>query len=232
MSRTRRRTPMRRKKRRADWVYRTHYGESVTHGGYQPATSVTVARNLVAPATINSQALILLDSQAFMEVLMADSFSFAVGMPAASRPELPKRPKVDLVEGDLMVRYLQWTTGAQYQWGWRLGWFEQDTITGLLSLQAEYSMFEPNLAGTDLPQDVANFANDNMGNCREQFTFKRFVTDGSDFATIRFKARIGKRAPTTKHCLALYLELSTLSTTGTSLQLFPALRSLIEGPFD
>jgi len=231
MAGTRRgRRPMTRKrKRRADWVYRATITEDSPNVGSYVANSqfVTLGNNTLGPAVFNTRTMVLVDSVAFQETILNTSLSNGVGMPMAAKPEGRGR-KVLKVEGDLRWRLVGIGATDFYDWGWRLGWFEQDTITGLASLQAEYSMFEPNIAGT-VPQDIVNFANDKLSNRREKFyQVHNNATIPRVYGVERFLVPIGMRPPSSKHALMLFAEAPSTNTVNTTIRLWPMLRSLIE----
>lgn len=217
------------RRKRMDWVYRPQGEFSSTPGAYC-LVSNTMPVNNPGAGLINARAVVLLDSVAYLNVLTAEGFANSAGMPAAARPEHVRRPTVYCVEGDIPYRLLQFLAGNQILWGWRLGWFEQDVATGELSVEADYSMFEPHIVGAVPQSDIVRWANDQKNNLKERFFFKRYGTgDASEEAGVmRVFWRGRSTAPTQRHCLALYFEGSgTFSTMGMSVQFMPAVRALI-----
>jgi len=115
-----------------------------------------------------------------------------------------------------------------FDWGYRVGWFEQDTLTGLASLQAEYTMFEPELVG-DVGYDIVNFANDKLSNRREKFfTVHNNATIPRVYGVERILLPIGMRPPSSKHALMVYCEGPSTNPVNVSLRMWPRLRSLVE----
>lgn len=222
------RTFKRKRKVRADWVYRPQVQGQSARGAYSGLGTNLIPNN-VGAGLFNQQAFILLDSTAFLRVLTTESFQTTADLPAAARPEWKRLPTVHMVEGDIPFRLSQFLTGNQVLWGWRLGWFEQDTIDGRLSLQAEWSMFEPQIQGTTLQDDLATFANESKQNLRERHFFRRNETEDLKTAGVfQFRERLNSRAPTEKHALAILFEMSgTYSSSGVTMELWPFVRSLI-----
>lgn len=228
---------MRRRRKRADWVYRAEMSEFRSIGTYVAEAQAavgkyTIQRNDPILGTFNSSAFVLIDSIAYMELMTVESSAGGgIGLPAAARPDLQRGRKAVMVEGDLLMQLLGAAVGTTFKWAWRLGWFEQDTITGLVSLQPEYSMFEPQIGGTTTPQDVVNFANERLSNIREKFYHHHInpaSANANDLITERLRVKINRKAPSSKHALMLYVETSSATTINGSVRYFPRLRTLVE----
>jgi len=230
-SRTRGRPMTRRRKRRADWVYLAVQREGIDRfGSYgEGSQGLHVVRNDPVLGTNNGQAMVLMDSVAFQTTSVNQTPGALAFVPAAARPEGRGR-KVLMVEGDVMYSLNGWTTGMSYGFAYRLGWFEQDTLTGLPSLQAEYSIFDTaSIVGSQGDWDVVNFANEKLSNRREKFFWVNYTGDGRALNVERFRVPIKMRPPSSKHALMLYWEVSgSMSSVTASVNFYPRLRSLVE----
>jgi len=229
---------MRRRKRgrssspKADWVYRPLIGSPPgdAWGAWAGSLTQSVPRNDPILGTVNSGHAWLYDSENFLQVPTQDWAALQEMLPKAARAE-GRRPKVLQVEGQCHFRIGAWSTGNTTMWGVRLGWYEQDTQTGLPSIEPEYSMFEPQIVTGGLVQDVASYANDRLKNIREWTFVKAFGDSGSipiAHLTINVKFPRGRTAPSANHGLMLYYECSGLVTpVNGGINVWTQVRSLI-----
>jgi len=161
MARSRKRVSRGTRRVKKDWVYRPNeIAETPTNfGGYGGARSVSDGPG-------NAASFILYDSQDYIKYITESGVTNAgfPPMPNAARAE-GKLPTCYAVEGWLGIRKTAWTLQDLYRAGWRLGWFEQDLTSGLLSLQAEYTMWD--MGGFYLDHAPAMFANAHPGHFKE-----------------------------------------------------------------
>jgi len=206
-SRRRKGGTFRKKRRKADWVYRNHIyiDEAMfSPGGYGIAEDTDNVSNVSAGA----RAYILLDSQ---HVLRQSSLFDEIGigvaaaglLPASARPEYNRQPTVQCVDGWFTTRTSAWTSGDRWQIGVRLGWFEQDLDTGNLSLDVDYGMMD--LALSEVFRGPAICANDYATHIRD-WLFTHQADGGNNVRQLRIFWTGRRRAPSEKHCLALYVE--------------------------
>lgn len=188
-------TRTRRPQPKFDWVYRpTAVGEGAPDlGSYRGAFSIAIASGLQG-----AYALVLYDSIDWL--MQVDRVSNL--LPRAARAE-GRHPLIGGVELDIAYTPDTWAEGGVMQWGFRLGWFEQDPNTGVPAVLAEYTMWVP----TPDVQEPAIDANDRMTNIREwrqYFAFNQQVTQPwfHHHKFIKFK----RRAPGSRHALCLYIE--------------------------
>lgn len=221
------------RKRSADWVYRPTLETGVPWGAYNGSITQNVVRNDIVLGVVNSGHFILYDSEAYMTRTAQDSFALAQAYPAAARAE-GRRPSVLQVEGQMHFRLGAWTTGNTTMWGIRLGWFEQDQATGFPSIEPDYSMFEPQIATGAVRADNATFANDRVKNIREWMFVRTYGDTGTiptSSLTINVRFPRGRTAPSSNHCLMLYMEVSgQVTPLNGSVFTWCNVRSLISDP--
>lgn len=186
---------------RRDWVYRPNeIAETLTNfGAYGGSRALNVGAS-------NSASFILYDSVDYLR-FDTESNNLNQGfqsMPRAARAE-GSLPTVFAVQGTLHARRTAWTLQSFIRFAFRLGWYEQDMTSGLLSLEADYTLWDR--AGFFLDHAPAIFANEKNSNLMER-RWAAF-SDSADAILAReipvlWRGR--RRAPSSKHCLALYLE--------------------------
>lgn len=223
-----RRSFTRRKREKADWVYRPGIAEEGIHGGWDPLP-FNLVRNDPVLGVINSNHLMLYDSHAYMARVTQQSMGIAGVLPDAARAE-GRSPKVLMVEGTILFRLLNWTGGNVFPWGMRLGWYEQDQGSGLPLLEQDYSMWNPGIVAGAVSADSATFANDRQKNMREWRWQRVNTTDQTPSHTVNIMAKVARRAPSASHCLMMYLEMSDLSSINSSIQVWSWLRALVADP--
>lgn len=205
MARSRRRTS-RRRRPRADWVFRgSGHGGNLTGGllddnlaSYTPVvTSINVG-------SANARALILYDSQNTLTHPHSDATTGAMTfLPGAARAE-GRNPTILAVVGQLYIEPSTWAAGQIQAYGIRIGAFEQDPQTGLLSLDPDYSMWNI-LAAPVVSAQASTWANWKNWDY-EHRTFRVFTTsngNGGFQIPIRFRCR---RRLKPWQCYAVYME--------------------------
>jgi len=209
VARSRRHVP-RGTRKKADWVYRPDVlleGAPINLGGWMGQVEMPYTGSISAGST-NAQALILLDSQAVLrQMSVFDEFGAAsadIGhIPNASRPEKLSRPTVHRVDGTLWIRGTIWTLGARVACGVRLGWYEQDLDSGQLSLDVDYCMWD--VATSMVQRGPAICANDSATHIMDWY-YVRESGDNPNMGHLNIHWKGKRRAPSEKHCLALYIE--------------------------
>jgi len=186
---------------RKDWVYRpdeiaetlVNYG---AYGGQRPLTD--------GPA--NAASFILYDSTDYLKY-STESNNVNGGypaMPRAARAE-GKLPTAYAVQGVIGVRMTSWTLQDFYRIGIRVGWFEQDLPTGLLALEGDYTMWDLNTFFAE--HGPAIYANEKNGHFAEWRISDYSVASATNYLKYRrIMWRGARRAPSSKHCLAFYIE--------------------------
>lgn len=180
----------------------------------------------VGDAPNEQLALILYDSVDVMQTNVRIGFFAGTPsdpLPRAARAEA-RAPTVLVVQGGMVVFPASFVVGNRVMLKVRLGWFEQDTETGLLSVQAEYQLWSEAVG-----QLNAVFSNDNVSNIKTQTLIKAASTDVGPSAwywPFFWKGR--RKAPSPKHCLALLVEGSGNSLSST--RLAPEYRAFVHDP--
>lgn len=219
----RRRTPTRRKARKADWVYRHHVIDSNNNpavfdqlGTYEPG--------IVSHATgvDQAQSHILYDSQNYIAHVAAGGVIAPTGLPhlqGQARAE-GRKPLILAVEGIVYWEPSMWALGNLMAIGMRMGVFEQDQRLGVFSLDVGYSMWL-NATGAQ-QQRVGAWANNGRNNAWERRIHYGF-SDNQAFVVVRVNWR-GRRRLEPNECFGLYTELEGTSV-GTRTQYW--LRTLV-----
>lgn len=238
MARARRgKRSVRARRLRGDWVYRPSGEFSSTLGSYNGSVYLTLNSNSVGTGTINSDVIVLYDSEDYISRLTAESLPNAVtdALPAAARAD-GRRASVMRVQGTcIWTPTTGWASGASYMWGYRLIWAEQDVDTGGALLDALYSMWEPEVGGAVPHSQVAMFANDKTLNMREVRRAVGFPVDMPQklfTEVINWKVPL-RRAPGSKFALFMYLEAPAnglLALTTTNSRQIWNLRSYVHDP--
>ncbi|WP_165962521.1 hypothetical protein, partial [Arthrobacter terricola] len=188
-----------------DWVYRgSSVGLAAPLGIADSLGTYDFAVRTLSSGPVNAQGLWLYDS-ANREVNISRTSAAAGGiLDGASRPHVAG-DQIVMVEGQLYMEPSTWAVGNVLALGVRIGEFEQDLLTGLPSVDADYSMWNPAVVA----QTEAAFANDHRNNRWERRYWMGFDTnDALQVVTIR--ARINMRLRGTAG-LALWLEAASTS---------------------
>lgn len=228
MARSRRRSPRRREK--ADWVYRgpvaTPVDDSDTPIG-DPKTaglaSYTQFVTTMNTGAINARFLVLYDSQNRLAHWAGTSTGVGGSrygvLNRAARSE-GRRARILATEGSIYIEPSTWAIGNVMAFGWRLGAWDQDPQTGLISLPAGYSMTQNvTLSTQDAPDVWANTYNW----VREGRFFRGFNSNESNVFNLRIMWR-GRRALRGNEAWGLYME---GAPTGVNVRLQPWLRTLV-----
>lgn len=130
-----------------------------------------------------------------------------------------------LTEGIVYVEPTTWALGSLIAWGFRIGIFEQDPMSGAIGLDPSYSMWATGPGSGD--PNPATWANQGRTNIHERRIHYGF-SDNATFTVQKFRVPIGRRLQD-HECLAVYFEgentsvdirtqwwLRTLVTAGTS----------------
>lgn len=213
MPRRSRRSSFRRQGPKFDWVYRpTEVGEGAPDvGSYAGVQTLAIASGLTG-----AYAIVLYDSIDWLSQVSRNSNL----LPRAARAE-GRHPLIGAVDIDIAFVPDTWAEGGYMQWGWRLGWFEQDPTTGVPAVLDDYTMWS-NIP--DLHQPAID-ANDPMSNIREWRTWHAFneqvtspIFSFHKFFTLR------RRAPSSRHALCLYIE---GAATSANIRMYRNCRTLV-----
>lgn len=221
MARTRRRM-MRRRRPKADWVYRHGVWvpgddpDILTSGWY--IGDIAQATYSPIPDVVQSSAAaargyILYDSQNRLNAV-ASTFSTAAGargvglLSRAARAE--GRGALCLrVQGQILMRPDTWSLGNQFYIGLRIGVFEQDPEMGNLLVSADYNMMDTGQLG---PVAAGVWANDAQFVWEKRFWLS-YNTDRAEpainqYIDVKFRRRLKPN-----QCLGLYVENSESSVS-------------------
>lgn len=232
MARSRRRTSRRRSGPKPDWVYRgpviTPVDDTETAiGTSESAGLASYTQNVISLASgaAQAQVLILYDSQNRLATL-AGTEPFAGGQTfgALNRAARAagKRPVMLATEGQMYIEPSTWAIGNVLAYGWRLGAWDQDPTTGLISLPAEYSMWQTVLGSNPMssPDVWANSYNHVM----EGRFWRGFNSNESNVMPFRMRWR-GRRTLRPNECWGIYLE---VPTTAVTMRRQPWFRTLVQ----
>lgn len=187
---------------RKDWVYRPTYQGSDVEG--MSATDLLGSYDQQVFGSTSgltgSSSRILYDSHNRIINVMRGALTggLTIGMPNAARAA-GRGPTCHLVQGVIYVEPTTWAIGNLISWGWRLGVFEQDPLSGAIELDPGYSMWV-----TTEAINPATWANMGRQNLWEKRLFYGF-SDNSRFTTVRMNVPIKVRLQD-HECLALYYE--------------------------
>lgn len=211
-----------RRRRRADWVYRTDAFFQAPSSGtiqlYDALGSYTNALKGISAGAQNAQALMLYDSANAMAHIPHSGIDTTGVTPTVlpilggeARAEDNPRVTILGVEGVVWHFASDWTLGSELEVGTRIGVFEQDNVTGLVSVDAEYTMF---IAGGNVAQSPATWANNGRNNAWERRLYLAF-TPGSErnYIVQPVKWR-GRRVLEPNECFAFYMERNANSVSG------------------
>lgn len=202
---------------KADWVYR---GMFETPGSEPPADPwVSEAQGLAsytefvgtfAAGPTSARFLVLYDSRNRLAELastwsVAGGFNSIAMMPRAARAE-GKKPLILASEGQIYLRANTWALGNIMAWGYRIGVFEQDPLTGLVVLNADYSMWN---TSADWNDQVSTWANQS-GWVQERRFWRTFNADFPSDTSFSYRWR-GRRRLKEHECFGIYLEAESTS---------------------
>lgn len=194
-------SPSRRRRPKADWVYRSNVFDTAGGlvddlGTYAPQYQTLIANTSLAG--------VLYDSHNF--TANAIGGGIPGGGAGVQRPIWsPARAEggrayVHRVEGTMFVTPSNWALGSQFQFGVRFGIFEQDPVVGALLLDPNYNMLT---AGAAFVVQPALWANDRKW--QHEFREHRTFTDNATIFRYRFRVTV-RRSLMPNECYALYME--------------------------
>jgi len=210
-----RRAMTRRKRRGADWVYRQGYNLIGTRGtglGADLIGTYDPSVTTVSTGQANAQSRILYDANDYFADLTRGGVGSAGTLASqavatrAGRSE-GRKPCMRAVEGYIYCEPSTWAIGNVMALGVRLGVFEQDIGSGVITIDSAYSMW----AYTATLQDPgpAHWANSSRMNCKEWRIWNAF-SQNSPLVVMRIRWR-GRKFLNANECFALYLEAPTTS---------------------
>jgi len=202
----------RRPREKADWVYRGFVGNAYDQFeepfGDTEASGLPSYSQFVVSQSAGAESagfLVLYDSQNRMAHLMGTATTTSgasYGMlPGAGRAE-GKRAKILATEGVMFLEPSTWALGNVLSIGMRLGAWDQDPETGLVSLPAAYSMWS-NVTGS-VQTDVSLWAN-SYNHVLERRFWRGFNTSESNIFPQRLRWR-GRRTLRPNEAWGIYLE--------------------------
>lgn len=225
MARSKRRAFKPRKRTRADWVYRPSLYiddegavQLVNLGSYLGDRQVGLT-----PGINGVQTLILYDGTDFLAESTRASISqtgIQQGVLTRAARAEGKEATVLAVQGSIRVVPNGWAAGTRFDLGFRLGWFEQDDLSGLASVDPDYTMWDTGATTFETPAVMADQKTANIRTWRIHRGFND--TEGTIQVNIFWKGR--RRSPSSKHGLMLWCETAPGSLT---LNLMPNLRTLV-----
>lgn len=207
-------------RKRADWVYRGPPTAGFTGGAVEQAhlASYTEVISTLNTGPANAQMRVLYDSVDRMAEVSYGNAGTTPQLLNRSRRAEGRNPLILATEFQLYMEPTTWSVGQLIALGWRLGAFEQDPGTGLLSINASYSMWVNGGPGED-PAAFANVKNW----VKEGRFFLGFSTDVAAQRNIHIRWR-GRHRLRANEAWALYLE---SETTGVNLRTQPWGRALV-----
>lgn len=191
-----------RTRRPADWVYRPHIrdetGSLIDNLGSYEATI-----QALPTGQANAQARVLYDSFNYRSAqypLGNSAVNFAgFGLGPSAKAE-GRNPLIRRVEGFVSYTPSTWAVGSSMFWGFRVGIFEQDPITGFLLIDPTYTILN---ATADTLTNPAIFANTRTWHY-EKRVFHTFSENSVRFDT-HFRFRVN-RLLRPHECYAIFLE--------------------------
>lgn len=197
------------RRRKADWVYRPDIYINETQSVLGGWAGTTENDNSIGSGAGAAEAFILLDSSNVLRQYslydQVQSSTVQGGLlPTAARPEYKRLPVVKCVEGWIGMRVSSWTLGSRVGAVFRLGWFEQDMDTGLLSLDIDWGIMD--VSQTEAQRGPAISANDSTKFMKQWFVFRQATGDNPPLMNLPIFWKGSRRAPSENHCLAMYIE--------------------------
>lgn len=204
MATTRRRRRMSGRRRpKGDWVYR---GQAIrADGAVDDLATYDFNVNSVAVGIANSDAWVLYDSKTYLTLGVKQGLAGGgAGPPAYSLPQAARaegsRPLILRVQGFTRLTPSAWAVGNNIFCGWRIMAVPQDSGTGAVLLDNDYSMWAASGA-----TQAADHANGRRLNLAEKRFFEVFNASESACWTIRWNVKLRVRL-NSNECLALYSE--------------------------
>jgi len=192
-----RKTTLRKRRQRADWVYR---GYEYDEEGGAVLDHETYGNSVFTLSGTTPAAGVLYDSRAYL----MESTTRGGGpgaMLKAGRAEGGRRPHIIRVQGYIFPEPTTWAVGSLIEVAFRIGIFEQDIPTGdVITPSIDWTMW--NNVGL-LPEQSATWANMRRQNLWERRIRRRFSTSNDQAAsTIIVNATISAKL-NEEECLAI-----------------------------
>lgn len=214
MARGRRRSGSfrRRRRLRADWVYRFDSMSYDAEGDRVPESGLgTYSGSIIGHSVgiAEAQSHILYDSQNYIAHWAAggDVNSLALApifISGAARAE-GRRPTILAVEGVVFVIGSDWSLGSELSMGMRIGVFEQSVDTGNFVIDPSYSMWGNPVGAAE--NNVSIWANNGRNNAWERRPFLRYMPGNEKNYIQVFVRWRGRRRLEPSECFGLYTEL-------------------------
>lgn len=188
-------------RRRADWVYRPHIRDET--GGLADGLGSYEGTNATLSGGIaGAQARILYDSFNYRSGMFPDigggnAPGFLLGSSARAEGS---NPKIHRVEGTVRMQPTTWALGDRFGVAFRFGVFEQDPTSGLLLVDAAYTI---HTATATTMLNPAQWANSRTWQHERRVYFA--AADSSNVFVQHFRFRVN-RVLKPHECYALYVE--------------------------
>lgn len=202
-----------RARRRADWVYRPHIrdetGAIVDGGGSYEGSFTTLVAGIAG-----IQFRVLYDSFNYRSTQFPDIGGLNLGgaLLGSSAKAEGRNPLILRVQGKFHYSPTTWAVGSQLLLGLRFGVFEQDPVSGLVSVDPTYAMLNGTATTQTNPAAWANTRNW----VREWRTFQAFASNQAVFQQyFDFKCR---RALKPHECFGIWAEATSGVSTNAATQ--------------
>jgi len=179
----------------------------------------TYTPNFSALTATDQAGLILYDSKNYLRTMTHGGVGGGFGAISGASRAAGKRAAIHMTTGILLVELSSWALSREMRLGLRIGVFEQDPGSGLISVEPGYSMFV-NTGDTA----VNSWANAQRRNRWERRVYRGFSSSNEGgLITIPVMARGAVRLDDNE-CWALYLEVEDGSQ---NMNITPWLRTLV-----
>jgi len=221
MARTRRKMAKPpRKRRRADWVYRSAVFDSAA-GAIDDLYTYAPFTKVLGAGTANANAAILYDSHNYTAATVQGLFDAPrVRVWAPARAE-GLRAFIHRVEGLIILRPSVWAAGSILSYGCRFGIYEQDPAVGAFLIDPAYSMWG---LGANVQNAPAHWANDRKWQHERRFISSFTSTQTAQPFMLRFSFSV-RRSLNPNECYGIYSEAAAESVTSTEQMWFRTLVS-------
>jgi len=218
-------------RRKWDWVYRSYMGvgwseDDIPFGAPEAGNQASYVSEYsdFNSGPSNTRFLVLYDSTNRLQVMGGADVSGATVLsgllPRSARAE-GRRAMVRAVEGTIHVEPSSWALGNTMVIGWRLGVWEQDSETGFVLLDSEYTMWSTGV--NNVLSNAGQFANRHNW-VRERRIIRPFNNQvgGAWQFNVNWRGRPRSLGP--DQAFGLYLE---ARSTSVNMRINPWLRSLV-----
>lgn len=201
-------SPGRRAKRGADWVYRgtvfDNAGAAIDDLGTYSAQLKTLAAGVAF-----ANAAVLYDSHNYTASTVSGAFDAPrVRVWSPGRAE-GRRAFIHRVQGKVIITPSVWTVGSEFRYGMRFGMFEQDPAVGGFLLDPAYTMWS---AAALFASQPALWANDRMWVKENRFAQRFSSGNETVMWTLSFNFAV-RRSLKPNHCFGIYSETPAGSAT-------------------